>query len=140
MGIVNRCAIGVRARDPLLVWARSIDPDLDSDWGDDPSLYLVPEYDNDEQGVELLRLGFEEIFEAELESWCTDPQAWPQERTYDLFTQWFEVTFYPVVEDLVDDEELSNEPSEEELALYEEVRLRLESEDAAGKGFGPSRN
>ncbi len=136
MGVVNRCALGVRAREPLRAWARTIDPDLETDWGDDPSLYLIPEYDNDEQGEELLRHGFDEIFQAELDSWCTDPQTWPHERTYELFLEWFEVIFYPVVEDLVDDEELTNEPSEEELALYEEVRLRLERESESGKGFG----
>jgi hypothetical protein len=136
MGVVNRCALGVRAREPLRAWAQTIDPVLEMDWGDDPSLYLIPEYDNDEQGAELLRQGFDEIFQAELDSWCTDPQTWPQERTYELFLEWFEVIFYPVVEDLVDDEELTNEPSDEELALYEEVRLRLERESESGKGFG----
>lgn len=136
MGIVNRCAVGVTAKEPVRQWASSVAPDSQCDWGDDPSLYLIPEYGTNEEAEEMLREAYEEIFVTELDSWCTDPDTWPQQRTYELFREWFAVTFFPVVDDLVEDEELTNEPSEEDRAFFEEARRLMAEQETAGKGFG----
>lgn len=133
MGIVNRCAVGVTANQPVRQWAGSVAPDSQCDWGEDPSLYLIPEYGSDQEAEQMLREVYEEIFETELDSWCTDPDTWPQGRTYELFREWFAVTFFSVVDDLVEDEALSNEPSEEDRAFFDDVRRQLAEHDATRK-------
>lgn len=138
MGIVNRCAVGISAKEPVREWAQAVAPESQCAWGNDPSLYLIPEYSTDVEAEEVLQEAFEEIFATELDSWCTDPDAWPKERTYELFRQWFDVVFFPVVDDMVEDEELTNEPSEADRAFFEEVRRKLQDQDSAGKGFGDS--
>jgi hypothetical protein len=47
-----------------------------------------------------LQAGWAPIFEAELELWCRDRQLWPSPRSYAMFLEWFELRFFPLVEDL----------------------------------------
>jgi hypothetical protein len=114
MAVVNRCAIGLAPRPPLIAWSRQTKPGEDMAWRqEDYSLYLIPTYEDEEEGMALLQQGYEDIFEAELDSWCRDSASWPPERTFALFLEWFEVRFYPLVEDLVDDELEREEPDGE---------------------------
>ena len=108
MGALNRCAFGIRPRQPMLAWIRNLDPtsaslDLD-DGACEPTLYLIPEGDSEAGTDKLLDSCFAAIFEQELESWCLDRTAWPEPRTLRLFRDWFELTFYDLVEDLADEE------------------------------------
>lgn len=32
-----------------------------------------------------------DIFELELEAWIADPDVWPEDRSYKMFTEWFDV-------------------------------------------------
>lgn len=38
----------------------------------------------------------------ELEGWYTDPELWPKQLSYELFTQWFEPELHTVLIDLGD--------------------------------------
>jgi len=114
MAVVNRCAIGLAPRPPLIAWSQQTKPGEDMVWRqEDYSLYLIPTYEDEEEGMALLQQGFAEIFEAELDSWCRDSSTWPPERTFGLFLEWFEVRFYPLIEDLVDEELEREEPDAE---------------------------
>ncbi|MEB3263046.1 MAG: hypothetical protein VKJ66_01595 [Synechococcus sp.] len=115
MAIVNRCALAVTPREPLRAWARSVEGGgQEAEWpADDPSLYLLPDYENDDEARELLEQCWEVIFETELDSWCRDEARWPQQRSLELFEEWFELRFYPLIEDLVE-EPLEREEADEE--------------------------
>ncbi|MFN5117666.1 MAG: hypothetical protein ACK5FE_13320 [Cyanobacteriota bacterium] len=99
--VVNRCAVSVCPRQPMRDWSRSF-------WTleereaiqEDQSLYLIDPYDSEEAGMELLRQHYGAIFRSELELWCRDQSRWPQARSFDLFQEWFELRFFPLVEDL----------------------------------------
>jgi hypothetical protein len=124
MAVVNRCAIGVGPRDPLIEWSRQVSRHKPMEWGaDDQSLYLIPTYETDEEALDLLKEGFEAIFAAELDSWCRDQSTWPSPRTFELFLEWFEIRFYPLVEDLCE-EELERDEVDED--FIEQVRSALE--------------
>ena len=70
---------------------------------DDVSGYLIPQlWDNDER-PDILELCYEDVFEAELGSWYTDPAVWPQHRDLKMFLEWFDIEFHSDVCDLVDD-------------------------------------
>ena len=109
MAVINRCAIGLAPRQPLIDWSRRISGAAEMSWrAEDHSLYLIPAYENPAQALELLEAQYLEMFENELDSWCRDASQWPDPRSYDLFREWFDVRFYDLVEDL-SDEPLSHE-------------------------------
>jgi hypothetical protein len=41
------------------------------------------------------------LFEVELEDWHRDPLDWPQERTAEIFDDWFDIEVHSMVWDLV---------------------------------------
>jgi hypothetical protein len=110
MAVVNRCAIGVYPSQKLLDWAQGLDLDIDAGEAREPCLYLIPEYDTEEEAEEILEEVYAVIFEAELDFWHSDRGAWPAERTYRVFRKWFEVRFYPLIQDLVGEELTVTEP------------------------------
>ncbi len=105
MALLNRCAVAVAPRQPMLDWSRAYwtreeREDRDSDSG----LYLIPIYDNREQAMDCLRQAYGWIFAAELDLWCNNQSLWPSPRSFKLFQQWFSLCFYPLVEDIGRDE------------------------------------
>ncbi len=104
-------------------WARQLDLDVDAADASEPCLYLIPDYDTQEEAEELLEEVYEAIFEAELDYWHRDTGTWPAERTYSVFRKWFEVRFYPLIQDLVGEELTATEVDEEFIG---ELRTALE--------------
>lgn len=101
MVVVNRCAVAVAARRPMLDWSRPFLTREDMEGlGDEQSLYLLPTWDDGQQLEQRLQERWSAIFEAELELWCRDRQLWPSPRSYPMFLEWFELRFFPLVEDL----------------------------------------
>ena len=98
--IVNRCAITVAPRQPFIASAQQLQPDQSLPPGAfEPGLYLLPAYDSREEAIELLAQGYEEIFCSELETWSSDPAAWPSPRSLALFQEWFAFQFFDLVSD-----------------------------------------
>ena len=127
--IVNRCAITVEPRQPFIDWARQVQPDQALPPGAfEPGLYLLPRYETREKAIELLEQGYDEIFCSELETWSTDPEAWPSPRSLGLFQEWFAFRFF----DLVGDQ------GQEPLAHYEVDESFLEDLRDAIKASPPS--
>jgi hypothetical protein len=67
---------------------------------DDQSLYLIPTFDNREEAMDLLEEIYAQIFSAELDLWCNDQSQWPKPRSFELFQQWFALSFYNLIEDM----------------------------------------
>jgi hypothetical protein len=105
MTAINRCAVGIGPRQPLLDWVRQVCGDHEVQWeANEDGLYLVPAYADDNEAIVVLEDSYEQIFEAELQSWCREPALWPSPRTFELFQEWFEIRFYDLVDDLSRDE------------------------------------
>jgi len=108
--MLNRGVLIVRPRQPYLDWAAGLDDSgLVPDPDDERTIYLIPYYEDDEQAWDILQEVYAEVFERELEGWHTDETAWPQDRSFAMFQEWFDIEFHSVVEDLcadplVDDE------------------------------------
>lgn len=113
MAIVNRCAVGIYPSAHLLAWAERLDLDTTAAGAREPCLYLIPDFETSEEAEEILQEVYEAIFEAELDFWHRDSGAWPAERTYPVFRKWFEVRFYPLIQDLVGEEITATELDEE---------------------------
>ena len=123
MAVVNRCAVGIYPSEKLLAWARQHDLDVDAAGAREPCLYLIPDYETEEEAEAILKEVYEAIFEAELDYWHRDTGTWPAERTYSVFRKWFEVRFYPLIQDLVGEELTATEVDEEFIG---ELRTALE--------------
>ncbi len=102
--MLNRAALIVRPKQPFLDWAAGLDDSgLVPDVAGEQTVYLVPEFDSDEEGQQVLKHIYAEIFERELDGWHTDPSAWPEKRDFQTFLKWFSVELHSVVEDVMDD-------------------------------------
>ncbi len=107
--MINRGALILRYRDPATSWINEADP-----YSDDPGItqsevnrertvYLISDEDADgtEAAQRWVKQNYRELFESELEGWYTDPRLWPQELTWNLFQEWFDVECHSVVLDTV---------------------------------------
>jgi len=108
--MLNRSAVIIRPSEVYIEWAANLDDSgiLPSPEGEH-TVYLIPEYDNDLQAMEILSQGYQGIFENELAGWHLDESEWPKNRTFAMFRKWFLIELHSVVEDLcgyeiVDDE------------------------------------
>ena len=113
MSLVNRSAVVVRPREPFLQWAKQDDStgiaeSVFEGLRSAPNAYLIPEREDAEDPGDMVRAVWPEIFEAMLESWLTDPDMWPANRTWNMFEAWFAVEVCECVYDLVVGETLES--------------------------------
>ncbi len=109
MEIINRSAIILRPKQPYLDWTK-----LDDETGvadsvyesmrEDPAVYLVPGWEDDDEGRQVLKEFWPALFEAMLEGWLLDDSMWPKNRTFQMFREWFEVETHAMLADLYQDE------------------------------------
>ena len=95
MAVVNRCAVRIYPSGQLLDWTRGLDLDVEVAGASEPCLYLIPDYDTQEEAEEIIEDVYKAIFEAELDYWHRDTGAWPAESTYPAFRKWFEGALLP---------------------------------------------
>lgn len=103
MKIINRAVFVLRPQKPYLDWASSLDKEASAtaeSLRDHASVYLVPEDPTGQAETPPPDSFFAEIFEHELEAWCTDETRWPSKRDLKAFRSWFEVTGESIVIDL----------------------------------------
>jgi hypothetical protein len=103
---IDRSLLVVKPKRPFFDWVQAVDHDGGlslEDVREDPSAYLIPELESSEEEREILKGYYEDIFEAELLSWYTDPDDWPQQRDLKMFLEWFDVEFHSLVFDLLDE-------------------------------------
>ena len=107
MDTVNRSAIVVKPKQPFLDWLHAADPTSHEitlfDVCREPTIYLIPECDTDEELADVLRESCEEIFEEQLAGWYRDTSTWPRDRSYDVFCQWFDYRHHSMLVDLCDE-------------------------------------
>ena len=108
--MLNRGVLIVRPKQPYLDWATGLDDSgLVPDPDDEQTVYLIPEFEDDDEAWEILGDIYAEVFELELDDWHTDESAWPPNRTFAMFKEWFDIEFHSVVEDLVGEEIVDDE-------------------------------
>jgi len=107
MDTLNRSAIVVKPQQRFLDWLHAADPTSHGitlfDVGREPTIYLIPECDTDEELAGVLRELCEVIFEEQLAGWYRDTSAWPRDRSFKVFCQWFEYQHHSMLVDLCDE-------------------------------------
>lgn len=107
MECINRTAVVIRPKQPFVDWLNSI-PDEDIEFtlekvSDDNITFLIPPYENPEEAQACVRKIYSQLFEFELFGWYTDEDLWPDNRTWEMFQEWFEIEINSEVFDLVDE-------------------------------------
>jgi len=107
MEAINRSAVVVTPSQTFLDWLHRADPtsaDVSlADLREEPTIYLLPEYDTEEEAREHLRVCCKLIFEEQLDGWYRVPSTWPVDRTFGVFSRWFDFSFHSVLLDLCHD-------------------------------------
>jgi hypothetical protein len=98
---VNRSSVVVLPKPAFSDWARKTFPEdeLSSNSELEKNMYLINCMDENSEFDEWLKNNYEYLFENELYERFDDNSLWPDELTYELFNQWFDVQFYSVVYD-----------------------------------------
>ena len=108
--MLNRGVLIVRPRQPYLDWAAGLDDSgLVPDPDDEQTIYLIPSFEDNEEAWGILEEIYAEVFERELDGWHTDETAWPQNRDFAMFKEWFDIELHSVVEDLSAEEIIDDE-------------------------------
>lgn len=123
MGFINRHALFLAPKGPFYDWIRKTSPDLVSEIPSDPlsheagTIYLIPEFESEDEALEWLQENFESFFEAELYGWNDDDEQWPG-LSWELFQEWFFVSYQSMVENTVEgpilEEDMEDFDDEEE--------------------------
>lgn len=89
---VNRSALLVAAKTPYYEWANTLETNVQLEEDSlEPNVYLIDEYRNEDELAEIIHECFEGIFAQELAGWNAEEGNWPQDRTFDMFLDWFDV-------------------------------------------------
>jgi hypothetical protein len=106
MRLLNRSAVIVQAKEPMLAWLRSVDPTSHeltlAELREEPTVYLLPECEDEKAVTSVLKKRYRVIFEEELEGWYRDRTNWPEPLTFRLFQSWFDISFHSMIEDTCD--------------------------------------
>jgi len=108
--MINRAVLLLKAKEPALKWLNESDPYNENpgitleDVNRENTVYLISEGDSESPDTlyAWLELNYQNLFESELENWCTEEALWPQDRTYELFQQWFNFECHTIIVDTVD--------------------------------------
>jgi len=99
MNTINRPALVVIPAQPYLDWLHQADPTSTqlslNDLRNEATIYLLPEYDTEEEARQHQQKRRGEVFEEEPDGWYRDPSAWPADRSFKNFKRWFEYQFPP---------------------------------------------
>ncbi len=102
-GFVNRNALTVIPKKPFLDWVKKVEGNsLFPLEAIENNIYLVQEKGSNEEIQEWLNKNFERVFKKELEAWHTLEKLWPENRTYQMFCDWFDVSYQSMVYDMED--------------------------------------
>jgi hypothetical protein len=107
MKMINRSAVVVKPAQPFLEWLHRVDSTSAhltlEDLRLDPTIYLLPKSDNEEETLKCLRKVSGQIFKEQLNGWYRVPSVWPTERGLEELQRWFECGFHSIIIDLCDD-------------------------------------
>ena len=108
MDVINRAVAVIKPRQPYLDWTKSIPGPADDVTLDelrtDCTAILIPDFDTLAESEAFIADLAVELFGMELDAWDRDPTTWPENRSYGVFRDWFDVEIHSVVVDASHDD------------------------------------
>ena len=125
---LNRTVVLLVARQPFLDWLNSVDSDDEAltieDLRNDNEVFLIPQYSDNSDSVKWIEKRWSSLFEHMLMGWIEDEHVWPQDRSLDMFREWFDIEIHSMAWDLsdeplfVEDWQDENEEDSDEVEKY----------------------
>jgi hypothetical protein len=100
---LNRSAVIVTPKQPFLDWLHGVDPtslDLALDDVSEPTIYLLPDCEDDQDLIAHVRNYCDTIFEDQLDGCYREQSSWPVDRDFNTFCLWFEYRAHSLLLDL----------------------------------------
>lgn len=109
--MINRAAFLLKYKAPAVQWINEAGGDQEGgqtsvdEVNSDRTVYLIADdiADDPDKLDQWVKMNLEVLFESELDEWSTDPDLWPQDRTYELFQQWFDIECHTMLVDTLDE-------------------------------------
>jgi hypothetical protein len=106
MKVINRDLFFITPKQPFFDWylrTFPLDPVFKNreDFHDNSTMFLIPEFNNDEEALDWLKSNWDEWFVVLMEGWCTDESLWPSERSLKLLNDFFEISYQSHIFDSV---------------------------------------
>lgn len=100
-GFINRYAVILKAQAPFVAWLKAMDPEESLPERLESNVYLIKDEVRDLN--ESLRDDFDTYFKLELDEWTEDESEWPENRTFEMFKEWFSVDVSTMIYDMEND-------------------------------------
>jgi hypothetical protein len=103
---LDRVAAVLKPTEKMLTWinhhAESEETYTLDDISTDCTVVLLPAFDDEEEAEHYLLEIFDELFASELMSWNENPTTWPEDRSIEMFLEWFDIDFHSLVYDVAE--------------------------------------
>jgi hypothetical protein len=106
---INRSVLVVIPRQPYYDWGGEAFVEDPAGPFEECSAYLLDDDWSIQELRYFLETNFDEIFQDLLYGMCPDPEAWPENRTWEQFNEWFEWHYSSMVWDLLPDRRIRRE-------------------------------
>ena len=107
MYMLNKSAAFVKLKKPYLDWANYISEKQKytlETINRENHVFLLPEFDTEEELQDIIKDLYVDIFAIELGSWTNDENSWPKKRDYQTFQKWFDIEIHSMIFDPYEDE------------------------------------
>ena len=131
---LNRSLVMLVPQMPFLEWLNEADPTEEpltaEDLREDSNVFLIPQFDDAVDSMKWIEERWSELFEHMLVEWMVDETMWPENRTLQMFRDWFEIEIHTMVWDLARESLLVEDWEEEDQAeaeaeVYENEKIIL---------------
>ncbi|AWL07962.1 hypothetical protein HME7025_00077 [Aquirufa nivalisilvae] len=79
-------------------WYEAINPSLEIEFSNlEGFAYIVDERETIPELKQWLESNYESIFSAKLLDWCPEVILWPQNRSFQMFAEWFDISYISTV-------------------------------------------
>jgi hypothetical protein len=126
---INRTVILLAPKQPFLDWLNDVDPDDEAltleELSEDNEVFLIPQFNDNSDSEKWIEARWESLFEHMLLGWVEDEASWPQERTLDMFRDWFDIRVHTMAWDLSGDPLFVEDwqEDEDEIEIVEKIHL-----------------
>ena len=120
---LNRTLVMLVPQLPFFEWLNEIDPTEEpltaEDLREDSNVFLIPQFNDSVDSIKWIEKRWSALFEHMLLEWMVDETMWPENRTLQMFREWFEIETHTMVWDLARESLLVEDWQEEDEAEAE---------------------
>ena len=111
---INRDVLILKPKQAFFNWVQKVFEDELMKEGhpfahDESNIYLIPEFNNHEEGLEYLKKNYKPYMAEELEGWVLDDNEWPKDFSWKRFQEFFHISIQSVVYDTLEEPILKEE-------------------------------